>query len=193
MDEREKISLAILASGAGSNAQALVEHFANLDDLDIVYVGSNKSSAGVLEVASKAGISSSCFTKSELQAGTVLEDLKSRDVDYIFLCGFLLKIPAELIAAFEGRILNIHPSLLPKFGGKGMYGLNVHSAVLESGDQSSGMTIHKVSKEYDEGDIVFQCSSDISMCKTAEEIANVVLALEHEYYPRIAEAFIKNS
>jgi|TARA_B110000116_G_scaffold12142_1_gene9879 phosphoribosylglycinamide formyltransferase-1 len=193
MGEVKKISIAILASGTGSNAQALVKHFEAIQEIDIVYIGSNNSSAGVLEIASSAGISSSCFSKSDLQTGVVLEELKTRCVDYVFLCGFLLKIPANLIAAFEGRILNIHPALLPKFGGKGMYGLNVHGAVLESGDQSSGMTIHKVSAEYDEGDIVFQCSSDISKCKTAEEIANVVLALEHEYYPRIAEAFIKNS
>jgi len=193
MEEVKIISVAILASGTGTNAQALVEHFEGVREIDIVYIGSNNSSAGVLEIASSAGISSSCFSKSDLQSGVVLQDLKSRGIDYIFLCGFLLKIRGDLIAAFEGRILNIHPSLLPKFGGKGMYGLNVHGAVLESGDQSSGMTIHKVSAEYDEGDIVFQCSSDISMCKTVEEIANVVLALEHEYYPRIAEAFIKNS
>jgi phosphoribosylglycinamide formyltransferase-1 len=193
MGEVKKISIAILASGTGSNAQALVKHFEAIQEIDIVYIGSNNSSAGVLEIASSAGISSSCFSKSDLQTGVVLEELKTRCVDYVFLCGFLLKIPANLIAAFEGRILNIHPALLPKFGGKGRYGLNVHGAVLESGDQSSGMTIHKVSAEYDEGDIVFQCSSDISKCKTAEEIANVVLALEHEYYPRIAEAFIKNS
>tara|TARA_B110000444_G_scaffold247175_1_gene269470 strand:+ start:6326 stop:6907 length:582 start_codon:yes stop_codon:yes gene_type:complete len=193
MQEVKKNLVAILASGAGSNAHALVEHFDGVQEIDIIYIGSNKRTAGVLEIASNAGIPFYSFSKSDLKVGIVLEDLKSIDVDYIFLCGFLLKIPSEFIESFNGRILNIHPSLLPKFGGKGMYGMNVHRAVLESGDSSSGMTIHKVSEEYDEGDIVFQCSSDISSCKTTEEIANVVLALEHEYYPRIAEAFIKNS
>jgi phosphoribosylglycinamide formyltransferase-1 len=185
--------IAILASGKGSNAQALISHFSGHSEMEVAFVGSNRRTAGVLEIAKESGIESQHFSKDDLQSGALLEKLILEKIDYVLLSGFLLKIPSGLINHFENRILNIHPSLLPLYGGKGMYGLNVHRAVLEAGDSESGMTIHKVTENYDEGAVVFQCSVDITDAKSPEEIATKVLALEHEYYPRIAEAMIKES
>lgn len=184
--------VAILASGNGSNAQALIDHFKNDDEIEIALIGSNRNSAAVLEKASLSGIETLSFSKDQMNSGDLLSDLKSNNIDWVLLSGFLLKIPAALIESYEGKILNIHPSLLPKFGGKGMYGMNVHNAVFDSDESESGMTIHKVTENYDEGDIVFQVKVDISQCHTPEEIASKVLALEHHYYPRIAEAMIKS-
>ena len=184
--------VAILASGAGSNAGALIDYFSGDSEVNISVVGSNRKAAGVFDIAEKAGIKSFRFSKDEMDSGKLLKDLKSQKVDWVLLCGFLLKIPSDILMEYKDRILNIHPSLLPKHGGKGMYGMNVHKAVQKSGSNESGLTIHKVSENYDEGDIVFQASVDISQCTSAEEIASKVLALEHQYYPRIAEAMIKN-
>ena len=184
--------VAILASGTGSNAKALIDYFSNDPSIEVAAVCSNRKNAGVLDIAQEASIDNFSFSKVEMQEGALLEKLKSRDIDWVLLSGFLLKIPSEFLGFFEDRILNIHPSLLPKFGGKGMYGMNVHTAVFESEESESGMTIHRVTEGYDEGDIAFQASVDISQCNSAEEIASKVLALEHEYYPRIAEAMIKD-
>jgi phosphoribosylglycinamide formyltransferase-1 len=185
--------IAILASGRGSNALALITHFAGNTDMEVVLVGSNRKAAEVLVRAENAGVKPVYFNKEELLSGVLLEKLVGERIDFVLLSGFLLRIPAEVINHFENRILNIHPSLLPLYGGKGMYGIKVHEAVLEAEESESGMTIHKVTKNYDEGDVVFQCSVDITAAKSAEEIAVKVLALEHEYYPRIAEAMIKES
>ena len=183
--------VAILASGRGSNAKSLMDHFSQDSEIEIVVVGSNRKAAGVLALAAKASIEAFHFTKDQMNSGYLLSELQSRKVDWVLLSGFLLKIPAEIIKNFEGKMMNIHPSLLPKFGGKGMYGMSVHKAVLEAKEVKSGMTIHMVTEDYDEGDVVFQASVDISDCKTAEEIASKVLALEHEYYPSVASAVIK--
>lgn len=184
--------VAILASGTGSNAKSLIDYFSNDSSIEVAVVCSNRKNAEVLAVAQAASIDSFSFSKDDMQEGGLLEKMKSREIDWVLLSGFLLKIPLEFLHCFEDRILNIHPSLLPKFGGKGMYGMNVHNAVFESQDLESGMTIHRVTEGYDEGDIAFQASVDISQCNSADEIASKVLALEHEYYPRIAEAMIKD-
>lgn len=183
--------VAILASGKGSNAKSLIDHFSKDLEIEVVVVGSNRKAAGVLDLAAEASIEAFHFTKDQMNSGHLLSELQSRKVDWVLLSGFLLKIPAEIIENFEGKMMNIHPSLLPKFGGKGMYGMNVHKAVLEAKEAESGMTIHVVTEDYDEGDVVFQASVDISDCKTAEDIASKVLALEHEYYPSVASAVIK--
>ena len=182
--------VAILASGSGSNAAALMNHFSNKEGIDIVLVGSNRSSAGVLEKATEAGVASLHFAREELVSGALLMKLQTLKVDWVLLAGFLLKIPEEFCRAFENKILNIHPSLLPKFGGEGMFGMNVHRAVFEAKDKESGMTIHYVNERYDEGAIVFQGRIDVSELTSAEEIASAVLKLEHEYYPRIARELI---
>ena len=184
--------VAILASGTGSNAQSIIEYFKNDQELEVVVVGSNRKAAQALEKAKSEGIDTFHFSKEAMNNGVLLAELTSRNVEWILLSGFLLKIPSEIIDKFNGRMLNIHPSLLPKFGGEGMYGMNVHKAVFEAGETESGMTIHQVSEQYDEGGIVFQVSVDISLAESAEEIASKVLALEHEYYPRVALAWIKD-
>ena len=185
--------VAILASGSGSNAAALMIHFSNTEGIDVVLVGSNRSSAGVLEKANQAGVASLHFSREELISGALLMKLKTLKVDWVLLAGFLLKIPKEFCRAFENKILNIHPSLLPKFGGEGMYGMNVHRAVFEAEEKESGMTIHYVNESYDEGAIVFQGRIDVSEFTSAEEIASEVLKLEHEYYPRVAREIILDS
>ncbi len=185
--------VAILASGSGSNAAALMNHFSNTEGIDVVLVGSNRSSSGVLEKANQAGVASLHFSREELDSGELLKKLETLKVDWVLLAGFLLKIPKEFCRAFENKILNIHPSLLPKFGGEGMYGMNVHRAVFEAEEKESGMTIHYVNERYDEGAIVFQGRIDVSELKSAEEIASEVLKLEHEYYPRVAREIILDS
>ena len=185
--------VAILASGSGSNAAALMNHFSNKEGIDIVLVGSNRSSAGVLEKATEAGVASLHFAREELVSGALLMKLKTLKVDWVLLAGFLLKIPGEFFRTFENKILNIHPSLLPKFGGEGMFGMNVHRAVFEAKDKESGMTIHYVNERYDEGAIVFQGRIDVSEFTSAEEIAAEVLKLEHAYYPRVARELILDS
>ncbi|HIK67859.1 MAG TPA: phosphoribosylglycinamide formyltransferase [Flavobacteriales bacterium] len=185
--------VAILASGSGSNAAALMNHFSNTEGIDVVLVGSNRSSSGVLEKANQAGVASLHFSREELDSGELLKKLETLKVDWVLLAGFLLKIPKEFCRAFENKILNIHPSLLPKFGGEGMYGMNVHRAVFEAEEKESGMTIHYVNERYDEGAIVFQGRIDVSELKSAEEIASEVLKLEHEYYPRVAREVILDS
>lgn len=188
-----KRRVAILASGRGSNAKAMVQHFEGHESIEVAVVASNKKDAGVLEMAKESGVGNFSFTRSEMIDGTLGSKLAEAGVEFVLLCGFLLRVPVELISQFEGRMLNIHPSLLPKFGGKGMYGINVHTAVLEAGEKESGITIHKVTENYDEGGIVFQASVDIKDADEAGEIALRVLALEHKYYPQIAEAMIKES
>ncbi len=185
--------VAILASGSGSNAAALMNHFSNTEGIDVVLVGSNRSSSGVLEKANQAGVASLHFSREELDSGELLKKLETLKVDWVLLAGFLLKIPKEFCRAFENKILNIHPSLLPKFGGEGMYGMNVHRAVFEAEEKESGMTIHYVNERYDEGAIVFQGRIDVSELKSAEEIASEVLKLEHEYYPRVSREIILDS
>jgi phosphoribosylglycinamide formyltransferase-1 len=185
--------VAILASGSGSNAAALMNHFSNTEGIDVVLVCSNRSSAGVLEKANQAGVASLHFSREELDSGELLKKLETLKVDWVLLAGFLLKIPGEYCRSFENKILNIHPSLLPKFGGKGMFGMRVHRAVFEAEEKESGMTIHYVNERYDEGAIVFQGRIDVSELKSAEEIASEVLKLEHEYYPRVAREIILDS
>lgn len=185
--------VAILASGSGSNAAALMNHFSNTEGIDVVLVGSNSSSAGVLEKANQAGVASLHFSRVELASGELLKKLEILKVDWVLLAGFLLKIPREFCRSFENKILNIHPSLLPKFGGEGMFGMHVHRAVFEAEEKESGMTIHYVNERYDEGAIVFQGRIDVSELKSAEEIASEVLKLEHEYYPRVSREIILDS
>ena len=180
----------ILASGSGSNAAALMNHFSNTEGIDVVLVGSNRRSAGILEKANQAGVASLHFSREELDSGELLKKLETLKIDWVLLAGFLLKIPVDFCRAFENKILNIHPSLLPKFGGKGMFGMNVHTAVFEAEEKESGMTIHYVNERYDEGAIIFQGRINVSEFKSAEEIASEVLKLEHEYYSRVAGELI---
>lgn len=184
-------NIAILASGGGSNAENIMSHFANYKYAKVKMVLSNKENAGVLEKAAKFEVPTKTFNKEQFQAGKVLEWLKEAEIDVVVLAGFLWKMPDEIIAAFEGKMINIHPSLLPAYGGKGMYGMHVHQAVKEAGEKHSGITIHLVNSNYDEGAILFQARTTLEQDDSAEDIAAKVLQLEHKYFPRIIDALCK--
>ena len=186
--------IAVLASGSGSNAEAILAHFTNgtgAEVGEVVWVATNRKQAGVRERAARFGVAESHIPKAEMASGALLSELKSRNVEWVALAGFLLKIPGDVCAAFEGRMVNIHPALLPKYGGAGMYGMNVHRAVKEAGETVSGMTIHLVIEHYDEGDIVFQGEVDLVPEDSADDIAAKVLTLEHRHYPQVLEGLIR--
>lgn len=195
MEETPRTSrIAILASGAGSNAEAILNHFARVggaEVAEVVWVCTNRRDAGVRAVAKRFGVEDSHLSKTDIQAGALLDALRARRVDWVALAGFLLKVPGEVCEAFAGRMVNIHPALLPKHGGPGMYGMHVHHAVKEAGDRLSGMTIHLVNQDYDEGDIVFQGEVDLAPEDTVEEIAAKVLELEHRHYAQVLEGLIR--
>jgi len=182
--------LAILASGSGSNAEKIMAHFQNSEIAEITLVASNKSDAFVLDRAKKFDVPTFTFSRKEMDAGILLEKLQQENIDWVILAGFLLKIPVELTRAFPDRMVNIHPALLPKYGGKGMYGSFVHEAVIAAGDTETGITIHLVNENYDEGRIVFQASTPLNDSDTPESIAEKIHALEHKYFPEVIEGLM---
>lgn len=186
--------IAVLASGSGSNAEAILAHFsegAGAEVGEVVWVATNRREAGVRERARRFGVEESHVPKTDMASGALLEELRARRVGWVVLAGFLLKVPSDVCAAFEGRMVNIHPALLPNYGGAGMYGMNVHRAVKEAGEAVSGMTIHFVNAHYDEGDIVFQGEVDLAPEDSADDIAAKVLTLEHRHYPKVLEGLIR--
>jgi len=186
-------NLAIWASGTGSNAQAIIDHFHNNSKIKVALILSNRKSAGVLTKAAEASIQSVHFSKLAIQENEgVLKLHRELKIDAIILAGFLLKIPLYIINAYPDQILNIHPALLPKYGGKGMYGHHVHPAVYNNKDSDSGITIHLVNEKYDDGKILFQASTELDLDDQPEIIGRKVLELEHYYYPKIIEAFVEN-
>lgn len=190
---KEKKRLVILASGGGSNAAAIMNHFVGHEEVDVVCVVSNKAHAAVLEKANRQGVNTLVFSREQMKNDDALHQLKELKVDLLVLAGFLWLIPASWVEAFPNRIINIHPSLLPKYGGKGMYGMHVHNAVKAAGERSSGMTVHVVNERFDEGPAVFQASTLINQTDSVEEIAAKVLKLEHQYYPVVIEQYLKNA
>lgn len=182
--------LAILASGSGSNAEKIMAHFQNSKIAEIALVASNKPDAFVLERAKKFDVPTFTFSRKEMEAGVLLEKLQEEKIDWVILAGFLLKIPVELTRAFPDRMVNIHPALLPKYGGKGMYGSFVHEAVKAAGDTETGITIHLVNENYDEGRIVFQASTPLTSEDTPDSIAQKVHALEHKHFPEVIEGLL---
>jgi|UniRef100_UPI0040486F78 phosphoribosylglycinamide formyltransferase 1 len=182
--------LAILATGSGSNAEKIMEHFAHSSKGKVVLVTANKTTAGVLARAQKFSVPTFTFTRQELEEGLLLEKLREAQVDWVILAGFLLMVPDALIRAFPDRMVNIHPALLPKYGGQGMYGHHVHEAVKAAGDTESGMTIHLVNEHYDEGKIIFQAATSLLPEDSAESIAAKVLALEHRYFAKVIESLL---
>ena len=175
--------LAIFASGAGSNAQKIIEHFKNSALAKIDLIVCNKPGAGVLKIAAIENIQVLMIEKKSFTYSGYLEELKNHHIDFIILAGFLWKIPSVLINAYQGKIINIHPALLPSYGGKGMYGNAVHAAVLTAKEKQSGITIHYVDDKYDHGEIIFQKACPVSDNETVESLAQKVHALEHNYYP----------
>lgn len=187
------IKLAILASGSGSNAEKIMAHFQGSTKAEIALIASNKADAFVLERAKKFGVPTFTFSRKEMDAGVLLAKLQEIQIDWVILAGFLLKIPEELIRAFPNRMVNIHPALLPNYGGKGMYGHHVHEAVKAAGDTETGITIHLVNEHYDEGKIIFQAATPVTPEDTPDTIAQKVHALEHRYFPEVIESLVGTS
>ena len=182
------LRIAIFASGSGSNAENIVHYFSGSSEFQFPLIISNQPNAYIHKRAETLETPSFTFTKEQFfDAKPVLELLAEYNIDAIVLAGFLLKIPTLLIQHFPDKIINIHPALLPKFGGKGMYGARVHQAVKEAGEPETGITIHYVNENYDDGNIIFQARCPISATDTAEMIAAKVHLLEHEYYPQVIE------
>jgi len=182
--------IVILASGSGTNAENIITYFKNSTLISVVQVLSNNKEAKVLERAKRLNINYSSFDKADFYTSDeVLNNLKL-NADYLILAGFLWKIPSNIIEAFPNKIINIHPALLPKYGGKGMYGMHVHHAVVSSKEKESGITIHYVNKNYDEGAIIFQENFEVLVCDTAEDVAKKIHTLEQENFPQIIEKVI---
>jgi len=187
------LKIAIFASGSGSNAEAIIQHFKSHTLIEVALIVSNKENAFVLERAKKHNISSIYISNVEFKSGnSVLEKLQNHNIDFIVLAGFLLLIPSVLTKHYTNKILNIHPALLPLYGGKGMYGHHVHQAVFDNFEKESGMTIHLVNEKYDEGKILHQSKVSLGSTDTPDVIATKVLALEHAFYPKIIEKYITN-
>ena len=183
--------IAIFASGAGSNAQKIIDHFRNSSLIKISLIVCNKPGAGVLDITKKENIPSLLIEKERFFRGDAyINELKANEIDFIVLAGFLWKIPSALIKAYPGKIVNIHPALLPNYGGKGMYGNFVHEAVIAAGEKESGITIHYVDDHYDNGDIIFQARCAVQENDTAASLAQRIHLLEHEHYPKVIEKIV---
>ncbi len=183
--------IAIFASGSGSNAENIARYLETHKHIKVDLILSNKKNAYVLERAKKLNIASYVFSKDELYNTNKIKDLLLyKNIDLIVLAGFLLLIPKHLINAFPNRIINIHPALLPKYGGKGMYGDRVHQKVLENQDKESGITIHYVNEHYDEGQIIHQSKFTVEPDDRVEDIAQKAHELEYKYYPRVIEQLL---
>jgi phosphoribosylglycinamide formyltransferase 1 len=184
--------IVVFASGSGSNALNLIQYFNSGDKAKVVAVFSNKKDAGVVQKAIDKQVDVCCFDRSEFYNSTrVIDWVGTYRPDIIVLAGFLWLVPIEFIRAFEGKIINLHPSLLPKFGGKGMYGHHVHNAVLEAGEKETGITIHKVDEEYDKGDIICQKKFEIFPEDNLNSIETKIHMLEHEFLPLTVQQFLK--
>jgi folate-dependent phosphoribosylglycinamide formyltransferase PurN len=197
------IHVAIFASGAGSNARKIIEYFENQyvsefvsgakasRPIKVSLIVCNVPTAGVLEIAKEKGIPTLLINKTEFTSGGYVESLKNADIEFIVLAGFLWKVPEVLVNAFPKAIVNIHPALLPNYGGKGLYGSRVHEAVITAGESKSGITIHWVDANYDEGDIIFQAECTISSGDTPEVLAQKIHALEHQHFAPVIEKLLR--
>ena len=183
--------IAIFASGSGSNAENIARYFSHSSQVEISLILSNKKDAFVHERAKKMGIPSYTFSKKEFdEAELIIETLRQYEIDYIVLAGFLLKVAQPILDAYPHKIINIHPALLPKFGGKGMYGQKVHEAVVEAGEAKSGITIHYINEHYDEGAVIFQTACEVLPGDSPDDVARKVHELEYEYFPRVIEKLV---
>lgn len=184
--------LAIFASGSGSNAENICNYFAESSDIKVVLICTNREDAFIVKRANKLNIPVYIFSKSELNNFVDLhKKLQNIEVDVIILAGFLLKLPAIMVDSYPNRIINIHPSLLPKYGGKGMYGSNIHKAVIKNKELESGISIHFVNHNYDEGKIILQKKCSISDNESVETLIHKIHKLEHNYFPVAIEKTIK--
>ncbi len=181
-------NLALFASGSGSNVENIAKYFKKNNSTNISCVYINNPNAYVIERCINLGLPYKIFTREDFyDSDTVLSHLNELKPDLIVLAGFLWLIPSKIVKAFQGKIINIHPALLPKYGGKGMYGMKVHEAVVQNKDTETGITIHYVNEKYDEGSVIFQKSCAVTEADSAEEVAHKVHALEHEHFPKLIE------
>lgn len=180
----------IFASGSGSNAENIIKYFESRSVGTVVAVFSNNSNAGVLGKAKKLDVPTVIFSKDDLNSGKVLQNVITFQPDLIVLAGFLLKFPDDLIEAYPNAVINIHPALLPKFGGKGMYGMHIHKAVVENKEKETGITIHYVNENYDEGNIIFQQNVALSESDTPESVAVKIHELEQKHFPAVIEKLL---
>lgn len=185
------INLALFASGNGSNVENIVQYFANNDNVNIKLILTNNPKAGVIDRMKKYNLPVIIFNKIEIYTTDYIVDLlRQSSIDYIILAGFLWLIPEKIIDVYENKILNIHPALLPAYGGKGMYGNHVHQKVVENRETKTGITIHIVNKEYDKGKILFQAICPVFSYDTVETLADKVHRLEYQYFPQVIKSFI---
>ena len=186
------VKLAILGSGNGTNAQQISEYFAGRSDVEVACIVYNKRDAYIAERARRLGIESRYFGRADFYENhAVLEYLKEKEADWIILAGFLWLVPQEMLDAYPGRIINIHPALLPKYGGKGMYGHHVHEAVVEAHEKESGITIHIVDENYDRGTILFQARCTVTPDDTPDTLAAKIHLLEKEHFPRVIDETVR--
>ncbi len=198
-EKNQPIKIALFASGAGTNAERIIHYFHQEENrvsgrrVQVALIVCNKPGAGVLGIAAKEGVPVLLIEREEFFRGQhYLEELEERNIGFLVLAGFLWKIPPELIRAFPGRIINIHPALLPAYGGKGMYGKAVHNAVIDAGDKESGISIHEVDEIYDHGQIFFQARCPVSADESPESLAQKIHALEHTHYPVIIARWMES-
>lgn len=185
--------IVIFASGSGTNAQNIIDRFKESTLAKVVHIYSNKPDAYVLRRAEISGIASTVFTRTDFKEGAILQQLKGQNPDLIVLAGFLWLFPSEIIRAFEGKIINIHPALLPAYGGKGMYGMKVHEAVINNKEEQSGITIHYINEQYDEGPVIKQATCDIEPNDSPDVLAEKIHKLEYQYYPIVIEELLRNA
>jgi phosphoribosylglycinamide formyltransferase-1 len=186
-------NIAIFASGNGSNAESLTKYFNNGNTANVKLIVCNNKNALVLERAKNLNIEALIMSKEHLCSENpveLLEILESRKIDYIILAGYLLKIPLALVNKYTHKIINIHPALLPKYGGKGMYGMNIHKAVVEAKEKETGITIHLIDEIYDNGEVIFQTSCSVEPDDTPEIVAKKISLLEQTYFPKVVEEYI---
>ena len=189
-----KTKIAIFASGSGTNAEEIIRHFQNHERIEVSLILSNNPKAYVLQRAKKHKIPHFVFTREMIYKEKIVDEvLRLNGIDFIVLAGFMWLIPERYVRNFISKMVNIHPALLPKYGGKGMYGNHVHEAVVKNKETESGITIHWVNEEYDEGNIIFQAKCKVNPSDTAEDVANKIHRLEHEHYPKIIEKAILGS
>ena len=183
--------IVIFASGNGTNAENLIKFFHNRENASVIQVLTNNPHAKVLDRAKKLNLSALSFNKIAFtKTNDVLDILKSAKPDLIVLAGFLWKFPEHILNVFPNKVINIHPALLPKYGGKGMYGMHVHEAVVSNKEKNTGITIHYVNEHYDEGAIIFQAKCDVNSNDTAEDVANKIHELEMEHFPKVVEQLL---
>ena len=186
------IKIVIFASGSGTNAENIIRYFQATKSASVEAVFTNKADAQVIQRAEKYQVPSQVFTKNDLEVGKVLQEINTIQPDLIVLAGFLLKFPQSIVAEYPDKIINIHPALLPKYGGKGMYGMHVHRAVVENKESKTGITIHYVNENYDEGNIIFQKEVTVLISDTPEVVAAKIHELEQDHFPVVIEKLLTN-